>query len=392
VLGVALVVEFADELADGLKGAALPGIKQSLGLSYGQLGLLAALPLLVGGLLELPVGLVRNRRLMMLGGGIVFAGSLVTVAFARNLPELMAAFIVFFPASGAFVSLTQASLMDADPGRQSQLMARWDMAGWAGAVAGPLMLAGVLAAGGRWQDGYLVLAAVSGLAWLGMLRCRGLAGACPAAEAEADPGAGAKAEAGADHGVGVRDVLAAGRRWSVLRWLILLEVANWLVDVLTGFVAVYLVAVVHASPLVAAVAVALRMGAGLAGDALLIMVLKRTSDDAVLRVTAVAALLLYPGFLLVPGLAAKLVTLVLLSMATATWYPLLLARLYGTVPSSVAVTLSSAASMAGGLGPLAVGIAAGVLGLPWALAGLTAVPLALLCVGGMPLPGDQPAS
>jgi FSR family fosmidomycin resistance protein-like MFS transporter len=115
VLGVALVVEFADELADGLKGAALPGIEQSLGLSYGQLGLLAALPLLVGGLLELPVGLVRNRRLMMLGGGVVFAGSLVAVAFARNLPELMAAFIVFFPASGAFVSLTQASLMDADP-------------------------------------------------------------------------------------------------------------------------------------------------------------------------------------------------------------------------------------------------------------------------------------
>jgi hypothetical protein len=225
-----------------------------------------------------------------------------------------------------------------------------------------------------------------------MLRCRGLAGACPAAEAQADPEAGAKAEAGADHGAGVRDVLAAGRRLSVLRWLILLEVANWLVDVLTGFVAVYLVAVVHASPLVAAVAVALRMGAGLAGDALLIMALKQTSDDAVLRVTAVAALLLYPGFLLVPGLAAKLVTLVLLSMATATWYPLLLARLYGTVPSSVAVTLSSAASMAGGLGPLAVGIAAGVLGLPWALAGLTVVPLALLCVGGMPLPGDQPAS
>jgi hypothetical protein len=92
------------------------------------------------------------------------------------------------------------------------------------------------------------------------------------------------------------------------------------------------------------------------------MALKRTSDAVVLRVTAAAALLLYPGFLLVPGLAAKLVTLVLLSMATATWYPLLLARLYGTVPSPVAVTLSSAASMAGGVGPLAVGIAAGCSG------------------------------
>ena len=362
------MVEFADELADGVKGAALPGIRESLGLSYAQLGLLAALPLLVGGLLELPVGLVRNRRLMMLGGGVVFVGALAAVAFARNLPELLAAFVLFYPASGAFVSLTQASLMDAEPDRRSQLMARWDMAGWAGAVTGPLLLAGVLAAGGRWRDGYLVLAAVSGLAWLGMLRCRGLAGP------------GALNAAGAEHAAGVRDVLAAARRWSVLRWLVLLEVANWLVDVLTGFVAVYLVIVVHASPVVAAVAVAMRLGAGLAGDALLILALKRTSDVVVLRVSAIVALLFYPGFLLVPGLAAKLVTLAALSAATATWYPLLLARLYGTVPSSVAVTLSSAAPMAGGVGPLAVGMAAGALGLPWALAGLTVVPVVLVCL------------
>jgi FSR family fosmidomycin resistance protein-like MFS transporter len=360
-------VEFADELADGLKGAALPGIRDSLGLSYAQLGLLAALPLLVGGLLELPVGLVRNRRLMMLGGGGVFVGALAAVAFARNLPELLAAFVLFYPASGAFVSLTQASLMDAGPDRQSQLMARWDMAGWAGAVTGPLLLAGALAAGGQWRDGYLALAAVSGLAWLAMLRCRAFAGAEHTAEPE-------------EHAVGVRDVLAAARRWGVLRWLVLLEIANWLVDVLTGFVAVYLVVVVHASPVVAAIAVALRLGAGLAGDALLILALKRTSDAVILRVSAIVALLLYPGFLLVPGLAAKLVTLAVLSAATATWYPLLLARLYGTVPSSVAVTLSSAASMAGGVGPLAVGMAAAAVGLPWALAGLTVVPVVLVCL------------
>lgn len=386
------MVEFADELADGVKGAALPGIRESLGLSYAQLGLLAALPLLVGGLLELPVGLVRNRRLMMLGGGVVFVGALAAVAFARNLPELLVAFVLFYPASGAFVSLTQASLMDTGPDRQSQLMARWDMAGWAGAVAGPLLLAGVLAAGGRWRDGYLVLAAMSGLAWLGMLRCRGLAdaGAQHIAEAQhvagaenaagAEDAAGAKQTTGAEDPVGVRDVLAAARRWAVLRWLILLEVANWLVDVLTGFVAVYLVVVVHASPVVAAFAVALRLGAGLAGDALLILALKRTSDAVILRGSAIVALLLYPGFLLVPGLAAKLVTLAVLSAATATWYPLLLARLYGTVPSSVAVTLSSAASMAGGVGPLAVGMAAAALGLPWALAGLTVVPVVLICL------------
>ena len=45
----------------------------------------------------------------------------------------------------------------------------------------------------------------------------------------------------------------------------------------------------------------------------------------------------------------KLVVLAALSAATAPWYPILQARLYGSLPgrSSVAVTLSSAAGLAG---------------------------------------------
>jgi hypothetical protein len=48
----------------------------------------------------------------------------------------------------------------------------------------------------------------------------------------------------------------------------------------------------------------------------------------------------------------------------------------------VAVTLSSAAGLAGGLGPLAVGLMAWAFGLPWAMAGLAAVPLVVLVVAG----------
>ena len=45
-----------------------------------------------------------------------------------------------------------------------------------------------------------------------------------------------------------------------LRWLLLLEVANLLLDVLTPFLALYLVAVEHVAPSVAALAVAVRLG------------------------------------------------------------------------------------------------------------------------------------
>jgi MFS transporter, FSR family, fosmidomycin resistance protein len=181
-----------------------------------------------------------------------------------------------------------------------------------------------------------------------------------------------------------REVLAALRDWGTVRWLVLLQVADLLVDVFTGFLALYLVNVGHLRPAMAALAIAIRLGAALAGDAALIVVLERVRDLTVLRVSAVAAALLYPGFLLVPGIAAKLALLAVLSAASAPWYPLLQARLYGSLPgrSSVAVTLSSAAGMAGGLGPLAVGLAAQAFGLGWALAGLTAVPLAVLALSG----------
>jgi FSR family fosmidomycin resistance protein-like MFS transporter len=425
VLAAGLAVELADELVDGAKGAALPLIRHDLGLSYPQIGLLASVPLLVGGLLELPLGVLagegRRRRLAILAGGIVFVLTLLGAASARSFAVLLGAFIAFFPASGAFVSLTQAELMDTWPDRQAQMMTRWDLAGSTGGVAGPLLLAAVLATGGSWRDTYLALAGLAALAWLGLCLRRpragdavgagkaaeasgadganeasGAGGAAKASGADGAAGGASKAGAGSNGGaerswrVRGREVLAALRDWGTVRWLVLLQVADLLVDVFTGFLALYLVNVGHLRPTVAALAIAIRLGAALAGDAALIVVLERVGDLTVLRISAVAAALLYPGFLLVPGIAAKLVLLAVLSAATAPWYPLLQARLYGSLPgrSSAAVTLSSAAGLAGGLGPLAVGLAAQAFGLSWALAGLAAVPVAILAVSATARPAE----
>jgi MFS transporter, FSR family, fosmidomycin resistance protein len=325
----------------------------------------------------------RRRRLAVLGGGILFVLTLLGVAAAHSFGVLLVAFIAFYPASGAFVSLTQAQIMDAWPDRQARLMARWDLAGSAGALAGPLLLTVVLAAGGGWRAGFLALAAIAGLTWLGAF-LRPVPGP-PAADlpvahlpAEEEEGASPSWRERA------RETVAALRSWRTLRWLLLTEVANLLVDVFTGFLALYLVDVAHLAPAVAALAIAIRLGAALAGDAALIVILERVGDLTVLRVSAAAAALLYPGFLLVPWLVPKLAALAGLSAATAMWYPILQARLYGSLPgrSSVAVTLSSAAGLAGGLGPLAVGLAAQGLGLSWALAGLVFVPVAVLLIPG----------
>jgi FSR family fosmidomycin resistance protein-like MFS transporter len=352
-------------------------------------------PLLVGGLLELPLGVLagqgRRRRLAILGGGVLFVLTLLAVASAHSFAVLLCASVAFYPASGAFVSLTQAEIMDAWPERQAQVMARWDLAGSTGAVAGPLLLAAVLASGGGWRVGYLVLAGLAALTWLGAyLRRADVPVASPpsgdgdsgdADSRDADSGDGDEAEPRSWR-ARAREIGAALRDWGTLRWLVLIEVADLLVDVFTGFLALYLVDVAHMTPAVAALAIAIRLGAALAGDAALVVLLERAGDLTVLRVSAVAAALLYPGFLLVPGIVPKLVVLAALSAVTAPWYPVLQARLYGSLPgrSSVAVTLSSAAGLAGGLGPLAVGLVAQGFGLSWALAGLVVVPVAVLLV------------
>ena len=300
--------------------------------------------------------------------------SLAAVAAARSAGVLLVAFVAFFPASGAFVSLTQAALMDAAPGRQQQRMAAWNLAGSAGAVSGPLVLAAVIAVGGGWRTAYLMLAAAAGLA---------LAVAVIGAPSRLVPAVvAADGDEGEDSGrrPSVREALSTLRKGDVARWVVLLEITDLLLDVLTGYIGVYLVDVAGTSPAEAAIGVAVRLGSGLAGDALFVLVSKRVSGPAALRASAVAACVLYPSFLLVPWVPAKLVILAVLGMTTACWYPVVQAGLYGSLPgrSGIAVFLASAAGLVGAAGPLAVGFIAQQAGLTWALAALGAAPAAVL--------------
>jgi FSR family fosmidomycin resistance protein-like MFS transporter len=179
---------------------------------------------------------------------------------------------------------------------------------------------------------------------------------------------------------------AALRDRETARWLALLQVSDLLLDVLTGFVGVYLVDVAHASPAQAAIGVAVRLGAGLCGDAVFAGIAGRVSGRMALRVSAIAAAILYPAFLIVPGLGAKLAVLAALSVATACWYPVAQAGLYDSLPggSGIAVFLSSAAGLAGAVGPLGVGFAAQRFGLATALAGLGVTPVVIAALTWRP--------
>src|SRR6266508_1167018 len=128
VVGVLLAIELVDELVFGAREAAWPQIRDDLSLDYVQIGILLSLPLLVANIVEIPLaflGDTRRRKLLILSGGVVFVASILLTALSDSFWPLLVAFMLFAPASGAFVALSEASLADIDPTRREQNMEKW---------------------------------------------------------------------------------------------------------------------------------------------------------------------------------------------------------------------------------------------------------------------------
>jgi FSR family fosmidomycin resistance protein-like MFS transporter len=372
-----LAIEFLDELVFGVREAAWPLIRDDLALSYAQVGLLLGLPGIASSLIEPFLGIlgdVWRRRVLVLGGGLAFAISLLITALSHNFLVLLASFVLFYPASGAFVSLSQATLMDADPSRHEQNMARWTFAGSLGVVGGTLLVAAAARLALDWRVLYLLLAGLTLLVILVAWRMP-----FPSARPEDEEQIGFRS--------GVAGALRALKRREVLRWLMLLQFSDFMVDVLLGYLALYFVDVVHAKPEDAALAVTVWTVVGLAGDFLLIPLLERVRGLSYLRVSAALELALFAGFLLAPYVWAKFVLLGLLGLFNAGWYSILQGRLYSAMPgqSGTVMAVSNVSGLAGSLLPLALGFVAQRFGLQSMMWLLLAGPVALL-VG---LPRDK---
>ena len=110
LIPILLAIEFLDEFVFGAREAAWPLIRADLGLSYTQVGLLLSVPNLVGSLIEPFLGVlgdVWKRRVLILGGGLFFAFALALGSASDGFSILLLSFVLFYPASGAFVSLSQ---------------------------------------------------------------------------------------------------------------------------------------------------------------------------------------------------------------------------------------------------------------------------------------------
>jgi FSR family fosmidomycin resistance protein-like MFS transporter len=259
--------------------------------------------------------------------------------------------------------------MDVQPERRERNMAWWTLAGSVGVVAGPLLLA---------------VAVASGLGWRAITVATGLAALPLVAAARWAP---LGSEDGEPLRAAARSALGALRRRDVLRWLAVLESSDLMLDVLHGFLALYLVDVAGARPRDAGLALAVWTGAGLAGDLLLIPVLGRVAGVRYLRLSAAAVAFVYPEFLLVDGLGAKLALLAMLGLLNSGWYAIPKAGLYAAMPgrSGAAIAIGTAGGLVGALIPLTLGLVAERAGLAPTMWLLAAAPVLLLVL----LPRDR---
>ena len=365
-----LAIEFLDEFVFGAREAAWPLIRDDLALSYAQVGLLLGLPNLFGSLIEPALGILADtwkRRALILEGGVGFTLALLLTGLSQSFVPLMLAFMLFSPSSGAFVSLSQAALMDTDPSRYEQNMARWTFAGSAGVVAGSLLLGVMVSLGLGWRAvflGQMVLAVV-----LVMMASR-----------FPFPNGASHGEERVGFRQGVRNAFQALRRREVIRWFTLLQFSDLMLDVLLGYLALYMVDVVGLDEAQAGLAVAVWTVVGLLGDLLIIPLLERVRGLSYLRVSAALELLLYPAFLLVDNLALKLVTLGLLGFFNSGWYSILQAQVYKAMPgqSGTVLAAGNAFGLIGSLIPTVIGLVAERAGLEAAMWLLILGPIALL--------------
>jgi FSR family fosmidomycin resistance protein-like MFS transporter len=366
-----LAIELIDEVLFGAREAAWPLIRNDLGLTYVQIGLLTTIPALIANVIEPAIGILGDtwkRRTLIFGGGIVFGLMSILMALSGNFAILMIVSIVMFPASGAFVALSQVALMDHNPQRHEHNMARWTLAGSIGQVIGPILLGISLALGGGWRALFIFIGVVS------------IVLALMAQRSSIANGSGDDDEESIGFLVGLRGAVGALRRRDVLRWLLLLEFSNLILDILLSYLALYFVDVVHVTETEAGLAVAVFTGIGLLGDALLIPLLERVRGLSYLRVSAFVELILFAAFMLVPSVWLKLVLIGLVGFFNSGWYAILQGEFYSAMPGQggAVMALSNVGGILGGLFPLIIGFLAERFGLNIAMWFMLFGPIALI--------------
>lgn len=330
-----LSMALLDELITGFLFIGLPLVRDQLHLSYEQIGLLFSVGAISAMLLEPAINLLSDRtskRYWILGGLFILTVSFALAASTLNFIVLLAAFALLYPANGAAVGLSQATLIDAAPQDGTRTMTRWTAMSSVGDLLSPFVVAAIVALP-------LGIPAWSVLCWLGAVLWLGAAFIIwpqrfPLA---------AHAGEDTDHTPAL-SILAslreALRNPLLLRWVVLSIIPNMMDEIFLGFAALYLHDVLHASEAVISLVIAIHLSGGLLSLLALDRLLKHFAPQRLLLWLVLIALLGIIGFLSTHSIWIAALSLFVISLGTAGWYPIAQAAAYAQLPGRSGTVLT----------------------------------------------------
>jgi FSR family fosmidomycin resistance protein-like MFS transporter len=328
LLGVPLL----DELLCGFLVVSLPLVRDSLHLSYAQVGLLLTVGECTAMLIDPVVSLFSDRgskRWPVLVGVLGTAAGFALAATAQSFTGMLVAFALLAPANAVGISLAQAALVDAAPEAAPRTVTRWTAMGAVGDLLSPLLFAAWTFRGLEWRPLFGLVAGVwlvvAVLLWPLRFPQAGVAAETPADQ----PAPGLFA--------GLKPALRSSR---LLRWAAVLLVVDLLDEVWIGFAALFLTDVVRLTPTAASLALSAQMGGAILGLFMLDRLLSRFRGERLLPALACLTLVGTLLFLNVRTFGWASAALLLIGLGAAGWYPIAKAAAYATLPGRTGTVLA----------------------------------------------------
>jgi predicted MFS family arabinose efflux permease len=182
-----LTAAFFDELSSGIAPLGAPEVEDHFRLTHGMAAgwPIAAMHLLAI-VVEPPIFALADRypkRRFIVAGFVLVGISCIVAGLTSSYLVLLGALLVYGPADGCGVVLSQAALIDANPDARERTLTRWTLASSLGDLATPLLLTLLAAGGASWRAAFVACGGLAILYAAAIARFSPATQALPAAEA-----------------------------------------------------------------------------------------------------------------------------------------------------------------------------------------------------------------
>lgn len=329
LISMLLSMGLLDEIVAGFPVVGLPLLRDHFHLSYAQSGLLLTVGAFSGLIFDPIINLLSDRgskRWWILCGLVFFAATYVFAGLAPDYLLLLLAFILIAPASEAAIGLSQAALVNLYPGKSSWVMTRWVLLSGIGDVLDPFVIAGIAIL----HFGWTALCSLAAALWIAPAIIIGSQPFPKTKEIEENDSEEEQAVSTTGLIAGLRIAL---RNPELLRWAALTVVPTMVDEMFLGFTALYLHDILHASETTIGLIIGIQMVGALLGLFILDrFLLHRFKAYHLLVYLSLIVLLAMIVFLTIHQLWVATLSLFVIGLCAANWYPLAKGEAYSIMP------------------------------------------------------------